>query len=124
MVRRPPRSSRTDTLFSYRSLFRSHVCEANGLVVVGAALDEARAGDWMDLCTLVACEDLIRHVVGCSGKFDELLNRPHAGFDVEPPWAFTAGLLGRLQLAEVSVGGRSRRSVRHSVIVELTTNRE
>src|SRR3546814_2919675 len=111
MVRRPPRSSRTDTLFSYRSLFRSHVCEANGLVVVGAALDEARAGDWMDLCTLVACEDLIRHVVGCSGQFDELLNRPHAGFDVEPPWAFTAGLFGRVEIDDMSGGEIGRAHV-------------
>src|SRR3546814_6417645 len=27
MIRRPPRSTRTDTLFSYTTLFRSHVVE-------------------------------------------------------------------------------------------------
>src|SRR3546814_8096019 len=26
MIRRPPRSTRTDTLFPYTTLFRSHVC--------------------------------------------------------------------------------------------------
>src|SRR3546814_4675481 len=33
MIRRPPRSTRTDTLFPYTTLFRSAVDEAGGLVV-------------------------------------------------------------------------------------------
>src|SRR3546814_5437559 len=35
MIRRPPRSTRTDTLFPYTSLFRSGICR---LVFVGAHL--------------------------------------------------------------------------------------
>src|SRR3546814_19748067 len=30
MIRRPPRSTRTDTLFPYTTLFRSTACEASG----------------------------------------------------------------------------------------------
>src|SRR3546814_19135849 len=33
MIRRPPRSTRTDTLFPYTTLFRSHVPELGRLVV-------------------------------------------------------------------------------------------
>src|SRR3546814_4979827 len=33
MIRRPPRSTRTDTLFPYTTLFRSHGVAAAGLVV-------------------------------------------------------------------------------------------
>src|SRR3546814_19438807 len=41
MIRRPPRSTRTDTLFPYTTLFRS-----GGIVVIGAARrDEHAQGD-------------------------------------------------------------------------------
>src|SRR3546814_7890706 len=30
MIRRPPRSTRTDTLFPYTTLFRSHTCQGQG----------------------------------------------------------------------------------------------
>src|SRR3546814_2426746 len=49
MTRRPPRSTRTDTLFPYTTLFRSRVVQAAlqhddyALVVVG--LDDREAGD-------------------------------------------------------------------------------
>src|SRR3546814_16916050 len=49
MIRRPPRSTRTDTLFPYTTLFRSPgqtLAEVNGLgtVWVNAAIPEAQAG--------------------------------------------------------------------------------
>src|SRR3546814_14335672 len=42
MIRRPPRSTRTDTLFPYTTLFRSHapVCRAN---IVGPTSGRVRA---------------------------------------------------------------------------------
>src|SRR3546814_10197311 len=43
MIRRPPRSTRTDTLFPYTTLFRSCVVGA-GLAGLTAALTLARAG--------------------------------------------------------------------------------
>src|SRR3546814_3063903 len=36
MIRRPPRSTRTDTLFPYTTLFRSGCVGANSLTVAGA----------------------------------------------------------------------------------------
>src|SRR3546814_19881672 len=48
MIRRPPRSTRTDTLFPYTTLFRSRTAGAGGPVwlrQVDAAADDRRAGD-------------------------------------------------------------------------------
>src|SRR3546814_9349580 len=43
MIRRPPRSTRTDTLFPYTTLFRSGQCSANGGVWRGPHLREIDA---------------------------------------------------------------------------------
>src|SRR3546814_13181529 len=43
MIRRPPRSTRTDTLFPYTTLFRSAVVE-DGLAIIGPAWIEQRGG--------------------------------------------------------------------------------
>src|SRR3546814_991314 len=43
MIRRPPRSTRTDTLFPYTTLFRSGVRQHHGLGDVEQALGESRA---------------------------------------------------------------------------------
>src|SRR3546814_4117469 len=40
MIRRPPRSTRTDTLFPYTTLFRSLIPELVGRLPVVATLDE------------------------------------------------------------------------------------
>src|SRR3546814_20700526 len=46
MIRRPPRSTRTDTLFPYTTLFRSPFDKLRtGLIRGPAALDEARHSD-------------------------------------------------------------------------------
>src|SRR3546814_10816699 len=34
MIRRPPRSTRTDTLFPYTTLFRSHSCQGAGCTLI------------------------------------------------------------------------------------------
>src|SRR3546814_1167220 len=46
MIRRPPRSTRTDTLFPYTTLFRSHHCLQSGKADghVGFADDQSSAG--------------------------------------------------------------------------------
>src|SRR3546814_14416824 len=44
MLRRPPRSTRTDTLFPYTTLFRSQL------------LDRATRPDWLDLVRLILSE--------------------------------------------------------------------
>src|SRR3546814_7336235 len=42
MIRRPPRSTRTDTLFPYTTLFRSVPVEAHSLALVTVALSKPR----------------------------------------------------------------------------------
>src|SRR3546814_5022511 len=47
MIRRPPRSTRTDTLFPYTTLFRSHRCDRREGIQVRAddrPLEEGRHG--------------------------------------------------------------------------------
>src|SRR3546814_9520079 len=46
MIRRPPRSTRTDTLFPYTTLFRS-VREADIVCTVTAAADPILLGRWL-----------------------------------------------------------------------------
>src|SRR3546814_18104128 len=53
MIRRPPRSTRTDTLFPYTTLFRSRVAAGDGNRGAGGAGDRgdtARAGAPPDAC--------------------------------------------------------------------------
>src|SRR3546814_14807011 len=54
MIRRPPRSTRTDTLFPYTTLFRSRGIEDEGRVVT------ARPGD--------RCGEIVRGYVAAAGK--------------------------------------------------------
>src|SRR3546814_7248877 len=42
MIRRPPRSTRTDTLFPYTTLFRSHVAASRAQLPVTAYFDNTR----------------------------------------------------------------------------------
>src|SRR3546814_7509535 len=39
MIRRPPRSTRTDTLFPYTTLFRSHLGIEGGVLAAGVGVD-------------------------------------------------------------------------------------
>src|SRR3546814_10261487 len=63
MIRRPPRSTRTDTLFPYTTLFRSGVEEARmrvqaGQHAVDGALDQLFVVDLLD----IVAADLLEHV--------------------------------------------------------------
>src|SRR3546814_2033960 len=46
MIRRPPRSTRTDTLFPYTTLFRSHAEVIQGCIVTGAPVPAAIKEDF------------------------------------------------------------------------------
>src|SRR3546814_18392551 len=61
MIRRPPRSTRTDTLFPYTTLFRSLLTDEQGVQAVGiAAKDRVFAGTVMSHQRLhVAFEKLV-----------------------------------------------------------------
>src|SRR3546814_10034807 len=61
MIRRPPRSKRTDTLFPYTTLFRSNldrVQSSNGLTSGGTGIlpvnDTSFGGEFVDSCELGA----------------------------------------------------------------------
>src|SRR3546814_6857978 len=56
MLRRPPRSTRTDTLFPYTTLFRSALLPTEGLA-------RARALEWLAL--QLCCKDWRQSEVGC-----------------------------------------------------------
>src|SRR3546814_15396955 len=59
MLRRPPRSTRTDTLFPYTTLFRSNEVEAFGEVVRDGSLGRrwALAADHLDPVLRLAVQD-------------------------------------------------------------------
>src|SRR3546814_10144507 len=60
MIRRPPRSTRTDTLFPYTTLFRSRECRTSGssrgLQHVGDVVEQDRARSEQNLVELAALE--------------------------------------------------------------------
>src|SRR3546814_15824452 len=79
MIRRPPRSTRTDTLFPYTTLFRS-VCFVLGQ---GDDLDRARelVHTWQDPANIEAAAS------ACAAAWDERLSRvqvttPDPAFDL------------------------------------------
>src|SRR3546814_12591264 len=77
MMRRPPRSTRTDTLFPYTTLFRSNV-ERFGPTVSGYGF-RPNASQSAPSVTVIVPPDAIGEVVGdvcASGK----LSVPHAAF--------------------------------------------
>src|SRR3546814_1948371 len=63
MIRRPPRSTRTDTLFPYTTLFRS---PAGGKAIVAAALDK-----WGRLDALISNAGILRDRSYAKLDFDE-----------------------------------------------------
>src|SRR3546814_2603053 len=65
MIRRPPRSTRTDTLFPYTTLFRSGVIAACALVVAAPVLDhgQQRVGIGGPLIDLQRRPGLLRGLV-------------------------------------------------------------
>src|SRR3546814_17962051 len=74
MIRRPPRSTRTDTLFPYTTLFRSVVAQGGDLSV----LDEDFA-DWERLESTLRGRDIDRIVpLGAQAGVRYSLITPHA----------------------------------------------
>src|SRR3546814_14045691 len=85
MIRRPPTSTRTDTLFPYTTLFRSraarltaaarlHGVPEEGVVPHLGSLIEERAGTRLD--------DLLEGLVGMLGARDQLVGLAHVGLMV------------------------------------------
>src|SRR3546814_13804985 len=55
MIRRPPRSTRTDTLFPYTTLFRSIFCDIEHAYVVALARQSAQ--DFTGSVFIIVCND-------------------------------------------------------------------
>src|SRR3546814_19464008 len=94
MIRRPPRSTRTDTLFPYTTLFRSDVParifhhEAELVAIIGKkGKNISREAAPSYVCGYTAGIDV-------SGRFDHLphslFNKSHDGFAPIGPWIVTA----------------------------------
>src|SRR3546814_8990624 len=98
MIRRPPRSTRTDTLFPYTTLFRSNSGEQAAILVIHqrtAALDQVA-----DLGTQLAVGRPARGDLGLSEQYRGDLAMAGAG----------QGAIERLQRAQVGDGAARRPS--------------
>src|SRR3546814_18842405 len=63
MIRRPPRSTRTDTLFPYTTLFRSHTALNRSMPLMAAAADDLLARlDAADRSKPVDIDPMMTHV--------------------------------------------------------------
>src|SRR3546814_19962089 len=71
MIRRPPRSTRTDTLFPYTTLFRSHgigrvVSLGRGYFIhMAEQCHHGIVADIDDVATLVDCDTALLSACGC-----------------------------------------------------------
>src|SRR3546814_3955605 len=79
MLRRPPRSTRTDTLFPYTTLFRSYAAlsgEEQGLFGGKIVAAKARAEGWR--IEAVLNNDMIGNIAGINGVIDNTTARVFA----------------------------------------------
>src|SRR3546814_16576127 len=74
MIRRPPRSTRTDTLFPYTTLFRSPAEAVRGIIpehllLVADLVDELLAGHAID--DAADCDDIAARRIDQAGSVEE-----------------------------------------------------
>src|SRR3546814_19484322 len=85
MIRRPPRSTRTDTLFPYTTLFRSDRRTARALAPFNTSRSVEVSKRSMPRTTLISTVTLSSHVVVVDGSGNVPEMRPHAAYaDTEP----------------------------------------
>src|SRR3546814_1355341 len=81
MIRLPPRSTRTDTLFPYTTLFRAPTWDSRVRLVHADATDYfAAAEDWADVVLVDGCDRSGTAPAFCARAFYEMLRarlRPH-----------------------------------------------
>src|SRR3546814_1988760 len=102
MIRRPPRSTRTDTLFPYTTLFRSRSCRA--LRLTGHILEHGPASALMRL----SLPALDQSAAECDVERDKIVDLRAAQLDQR--------LFGREQIAlgveHFEIGRKDRKSTR------------
>src|SRR3546814_8679864 len=94
MIRRPPRATRTDTLFPYTTLFRStwehfQQLDRAGLMMYG----QMTAGSWI----YIGSQGIVQ---GTYETFAEVARRHFSG-DPSGKWILTAGLGGMGPIAQI-----------------------
>src|SRR3546814_21103979 len=77
MIRRPPRSTRTDTLFPYTTLFRSQLVIHNAAYDVGFLRDECNLIDhiWPEYPIIDTLKEAAKKFPGARHSLDALCNR-------------------------------------------------
>src|SRR3546814_8554159 len=79
MIRRPPRSTRTDTLFPYTTIVRSHAALRDGLAAAKLPTQAHAGMDAIaDLAAGDACQTVVAAIVGAAG-LDSTLAAARAG---------------------------------------------
>src|SRR3546814_6995950 len=76
MIRRPPRSTRTDTLFPYTTLFRSDYYQ----IVLEPRMARLRTLRWSDIYLNQQLDDIIRQLLRLA-DLDEPYSSPGAPYD-------------------------------------------
>src|SRR3546814_13208515 len=106
MIRRPPRSTRTDTLFPYTTLFRSVVVDAEDRILgehlVDGAIERLRRGE-------VAAEGFLHHdagIVGATRCTERLDHGSETGRRDRQVMERTADAIGDDLATEPGEGGR------------------
>src|SRR3546814_19860760 len=123
MIRRPPRSTRTDTLFPYTTLFRS-----DALVLIDLGNAQQRCGDhdaarnsWNKAAQLAPGHPMPPYNLGRSlqleGRTDEAIGMLSRAAELAP--AFAPAQIGRASCRE-----RVGQSVYISVVAVILTNKK
>src|SRR3546814_7158318 len=108
MIRRPPRSTRTDTLFPYPTLFRSAVADRLRQLVHGKRIHRG---------VVVAADDVevaVAEPVFLAGVAVERQQRGTVGRGLAVPWAVALGGQHCQRVDRVEPVGRDIRSEEHT----------
>src|SRR3546814_13235323 len=111
MIRRPPRSTRTDTLFPYTTLFRSRALRANPVPLIAVA-GERRPGPPFPMRTNI--------MTAHAGTMPEirLRSRPrHVGRPLRP--RPLSGLVSEASRATVPHSGRRRLPAYFEIVAQI-----
>src|SRR3546814_11987786 len=120
MIRRPPRSTRPDTLFPYASLFRSHMVVSGG-GVIGLELGSV----WRRLGAKVTVVEFLDQILpGMDGEVRKEAAKifKKQGFDIKTGTKITKAertKKGVVLTVETAKGGEAHMSAAHTVPVNI-----
>src|SRR3546814_15927414 len=85
MIRRPPRSTRTDTLFPYTTLFRSHILDNDEIVLHGVRFLGSTLWNDFNLYGAKPREQAIEQALGFIRDFVRIQSGTIPGSNLAPP---------------------------------------